>query len=425
MIPKIIWMVWCDFNNEQDGVLDKTLKFYKNQIIKLHNKKDWKCNIITKWADLLQILDNNKNILDIIKNKYINAAHKSDVVRFYILNKYGGFWIDFTTILLTSLDVYYKYDANFIGIYTPSIFIEQWLIKPFSFAYHNFNFKKNKILSKIQNKFIKRKGIYENYPFITENFFIGAIPNHYIIKNTFDQLIHFWKSALPKIVNKETLCFEINKYNNILMNDIFDMNFANNIMYNKFKDEANDKDKQELLNELYANCGFFFNYLQLYKELIEYINKNKFKIIQPKYISDNFRREFKEEYDTICFTKDGINSCKNIIISKKNDKILLVSAMHDRLIKWSNVAENRATLKNTYLEKKINSYEDISKFINKMVENNIYQIKLSSWTRNSNIIPVLMQKINKNKTNKNKTNKNKTNKNKNKKKTRQSTKRIR
>ena len=47
-----------------------------------------------------------------------------------------------------------------------------------------------------------------------------------------------------------------------------------------------------------------------------------------------------------------------------------------------------------------------------MVNNNIYQIKFSSWTRNSKIIPLLMQKINKNKTNKNKTNKNKTKKTK-------------
>jgi hypothetical protein len=88
MIPKIIWMVWCDFDNSKDGVLNETLEFYKNQVIKLHDKKHWKCNIITKWADLIQVLDNDINILDIIQNKYINAPNKSDVVRFYLLNKY-------------------------------------------------------------------------------------------------------------------------------------------------------------------------------------------------------------------------------------------------------------------------------------------------------------------------------------------------
>ena len=411
MIPKIIWMVWCDFDNKLDGVLNETLEFYKNQVIKIHNKRDWECNIITKWSDLVQLLYDDKNVLDIIQNKYINAPNKSDVVRFYLLNKYGGFWIDFSTFLLTSLDVYYKYDANFICIYTPSVFIEQWIIKPFSFAFHNFNFKKNSRLTKIQNKFIKRKGIYKNYPFLTESFFIGSVPNHYITNNTFKQLTNFWKYALPKITDKDTLCFELNKYNHVLMSDIFDMNFVNTVIYNKFKDENSDKEKKQLLDDMYASCGYYVVYLQIYKALVEYISKTKIKIIQPTNKSKTFSKEIKD-YDDICFTKDGIDSCKNVIISTKTDKILLVSAMHDRTIKWSDIPENRTSLENTYLEKKINSYKDVNKFIDKMVNNNIYQIKFSSWTRNSKIIPLLMQKTNKNKTNKNKTNKNKTNQNK-------------
>jgi hypothetical protein len=66
-------------------------------------------------------------------------------------------------------------------------------------------------------------------------------------------------------------------------------------------------------------------------------------------------------------------------------------------------------LENTYLEKQLNSYKDIDQFIDKMVKIGIYQIKFSSWTRNSKIIPVLMQKIINN-TKKNKTKKNKTKK---------------
>ena len=398
MIPKIIWMVWCDFDNGKDGVLNETLEFYKNRIIQLHDEKYWKCNIITKWTNLIHFLDKDINMLNIIQNKYINAPNKSDVVRFYLLNKYGGFWIDFSTFVLTSLDVYYKYDANFICIYSPSIFIEQWIIKPFSFAFHNFNFKKNDRLSKIQNKFIKRKGIYKKYPFITENFFIGSIPNHYITNTTLTQLIHFWKHALPNIIDKETLCFEMNKYNHILMSNIFDMTFANNIIYNIFKDENNENEKKKLLDDIYSSCGYYFNYLQIYKALIEYIHNRKPIITQPTptNTSDSFIKEIKD-YHNICFTKDDIASCKNIIIDTKKDKILLVSAMHGRTIKWSNIPKNRTSLEKTYLEKNINYYKDINKFINKMIKNNIYQIKFSVWTRNSKIIPVLIRKTTKNK----------------------------
>ena len=88
IIPKIIWAVWLDFNNKKDGDIDKNINFFINNIKIHHINNDWKINIITKWNDLICILNNNedgKKIINFLDNKFIGGAHKSDLVRFYLL----------------------------------------------------------------------------------------------------------------------------------------------------------------------------------------------------------------------------------------------------------------------------------------------------------------------------------------------------
>ena len=123
-IPKIIWAIWCNFDNKTDGILNERLTYFKDRIIQQH--PGWTVNIITKWNELLDYIKEDEHLMKIFNNSFISAQHKSDAIRFFLLQKYGGFWIDISTFLLTPLDIYYEKQPNatFITYYTPPLMVE-------------------------------------------------------------------------------------------------------------------------------------------------------------------------------------------------------------------------------------------------------------------------------------------------------------
>ena len=114
-IPKKIWALWCNFKDKADGVLNPRLTYFKNRIVQQH--PGWEINIITSWDQLIEFISDNETLLDLLDNPIVGGAHKSDAIRFYLLNKFGGFWLDISTFLFTSLDIYYEIQpkATFIG----------------------------------------------------------------------------------------------------------------------------------------------------------------------------------------------------------------------------------------------------------------------------------------------------------------------
>jgi hypothetical protein len=393
-IPKIIWAVWCDFKNKKDGVLNERLTYFKQRIISQHN--GWQINIISSWDELIGYVRENKILLELLNNEFVGGAHKSDFIRFFLLNKFGGFWLDISTFLFTSLNIYYTVQPNatFIGYYTPPFMVEEIIFSSLGDMFDNVKY--NEIVKKFKSKqteYIKLNDKYDKYPFIPENFFIASVPNHPVTSDIFQQLSDFWSLALPDIISDETLCYEINKLMNVLASEIFDLNTLDFTLINTFNQNTDITDKKfsmKLLDNVW-HCGYVFNYLQMYKAIVNYIINSKNTITQEQNIN-----EFKSEYNQdLCSSDGAINACQNIVVKEENGNTLyLLSLSYNRLIKWANTMNERITFDNTYIRKMI---DDVNKniltkqqLIDNIVSMGIYQIKFSSWTRGSNIIEKFM-----------------------------------
>jgi hypothetical protein len=393
-IPRKIWAIWCDFKNKKDGVLNDQISYFRDRIIKQH--AGWEVNIIVSWDLLMQYIGTNAFLMNLINNEFINPAHKSDSIRFFLLKEHGGFWLDISTFLFKPLDVYYELQPNakFIGFYTPPFMVEEII---FSFLGDMFdNVKYDQVVKKFKSQqanFIKLNEKYKKYPFIPENFFIASTPNHEIVTDTYNQLEEFWTSAFPNITSAETLCYEINKLMNILAKEIFDINDINYTTSTLFdsKDITNEKYSLKTLDNIW-HCGYVFNYLQMYKSIVNYMIKNDSVITQET--NENAFSDL-EYRDILCSTDENINACKNIVATDKDNVLYFMSLSQHRLIKWANTMNDRVTFENTYINGMINLVKKKeltgADLIEQIVKMGIYQIKFSSWTRDSNIIPKLME----------------------------------
>jgi len=394
-IPKIIWAVWCDFNKKSDGVLTDDLTYFKERIIQQHPK--WKVNIITSYSVLTEYIKENNILLQIIDNNYIFAAHKSDAIRFFLLNKFGGFWLDLSTFLFVSLDIYYikQPSATFIGCYTPPFIIEEFMFGSLNEMYDSVKY--NKVLQKFvpfQEKFIKLNDEYKKFPFIPENFFIASVPGHPITNNVLTQLLSFWESALPNIVSDETRCYEVNKLMNNLAGKIFIINDLNYSLSTTFSDDdySIKKFKENVINNIW-HCGYVFNYLQMYIAMVNYIKMNHCEITQEEN-TNKIETIYNQE---LCTDNQNTNTCNNLVIKNPDGStIYLFSLTYNRIIKWSNSVDERISFDNTYITNLIkrtdpNNFKQ--QITREIINKGIYQIKFGSWTRDSKIINLLKQKF--------------------------------
>ena len=146
MTSKIIHILWLNFNDKKDGVLDSTLKFFKDRIEELHKKDDgWTINFISKWDECLKSIENAQWLRDLLDNEYVGAAHKSDALRYYYLNKMGGVWVDISTFLVSPLDKLVEQNKNgFTCYYMPSDVCASWLIKLSSDIFEEITMKQYK-----------------------------------------------------------------------------------------------------------------------------------------------------------------------------------------------------------------------------------------------------------------------------------------
>ena len=395
-VPKIIWCVWCDFNNKKDGIMNEDLVFFKNRIEVLH-PSPWKINIITKWDDLMQSINDSPVLVDLMNNPFVGAAHKSDAFRFHILKKYGGFYIDLSTFLVQSMDYLLEDGSDFICFCLPSVDFEEWILSPLGDIYESVSYEERvKFWLNKENKFIKKKEEYNDYNYIPENYFIVCIPNHPIVNITLQMLTDFWTESLPKIKSKEDVCYYQDEYIQNLAQDLFDINNIEISILNTFpKDE---KLKQLILKRLW-DCGYLFNYLQLFFAMYQYTNGN---IKNVEMSEPGFLREkvfLNEEIDSYKNSLCGNNNCNDMImVLNSGEKIKFLSATFSRLGKWSDNRENRLTGHDTYFDILLDSIKndvDAENFIQRMKREGFNQIKFSSFGRNSLLIQKLKQWFNK------------------------------
>lgn len=101
-IPKYIWFYWDNEN--------------PNHIIKLcidiTRKLNPKYNIYYVNDNNVESFITDKEVLDILSNKNILKAQKSDLIRLYLLYTYGGIYVDASVIVLHSFDWIYKIDDD-------------------------------------------------------------------------------------------------------------------------------------------------------------------------------------------------------------------------------------------------------------------------------------------------------------------------
>lgn len=127
-LPKIIWTYWHD----------ESLPEFVSQIQKQNRiiLKDWSYVMIHETTL-------NKYIQELPPNySSLRQSHKADWLRFALLEKYGGCWLD-ATVMVNSLEHFetiysesMKLQSEFTGFYTPmgiqnndpSTFIESWFI---------------------------------------------------------------------------------------------------------------------------------------------------------------------------------------------------------------------------------------------------------------------------------------------------------
>lgn len=102
-IPKNIWLFWNDPINEKSpfsirlcyDILTKQSQGYNVVVLNLNNYKKY-------------VTDNR--IIKLVDSGKLTYTQISDVLRLYVIYKYGGIYLDASIILLDSLDWVYKYN---------------------------------------------------------------------------------------------------------------------------------------------------------------------------------------------------------------------------------------------------------------------------------------------------------------------------
>jgi hypothetical protein len=102
-----------------------------------------------------------------------------------------------------------------------------------------------------QKKYIRLNNKYSKYPYIPESFFVASMPNNYIIRDIYNEIMIFWKKTLPLVNNKEELTFFINKNMSKLTSEIFIMNSLDLNLSTRFNEKniTNTEFKGSLLDQ--------------------------------------------------------------------------------------------------------------------------------------------------------------------------------
>lgn len=105
-IPKIIWVSWLQGVDTAPLLVQDCVK----QIYKW--AFDYDIRIVTS-ANMKDYVDIPKHILQKLQKGIITYTHFSDILRIYLLAKYGGIWMDATVLLTQSLPDYVTQETLF------------------------------------------------------------------------------------------------------------------------------------------------------------------------------------------------------------------------------------------------------------------------------------------------------------------------
>lgn len=372
-IPKIIWVLWIDFRNDDDRDLDSLDISIQQYITNIRTtQSSFTINhILSKVALETYIDKTDKKMWAIINDPIIGAAHKSDVIRYYLLNKYGGIWIDTTTILFYDL-------TDFIGdfeLILPYMSINKAIELFFDVYDPPVIYDVSQQPKPVNVDITTTMAINYTCKYVPENYFIASIPSHNIVRNILESLLTFWDT---KPTNSDELKQK-------LVDEMFKLVYGED---NLFTDSTYDytKSSSNFIN-IWDKASYLFNYAQLYKQLCECSVSHDY--LTKQYDFKTTPQGKKDAYILKVCKDDNYsnNFCYDILCD--NNKIKLFSAAYLRLFRWTIPELNTDPVINSFLD----TYQKKEDFINKMKSNNIVFIKMSSYTRNSPIVAKIFERI--------------------------------
>jgi len=413
-VPKIIWGIWLDFKNKKDG--DGSTDFFIRNIKNLHSDTSdyYTVNFIVRWEQLMEIIRGTW-LEQLVMNDFIGGAHKSDAVRFFLLNKYGGVWIDASTFMTHSISsVVNRMNYENVGFGAVYVSIGEfafWINEVCGQLYNDLSFDE-------RIAFIRGKGTSNHRtpfatfdqgcwhqtgmtcrgpPVMTENYLLISEPEHSVTSQVFQDLRNFWEPILPMINSYNILCDNLNQIYYHLVKESF-------LPPTRYDVNASEKEINYFLKGEFG-CGYLFNYLQIRSGIKIYLGcASKVKVVVP--VGDIKTemidwRKTKYAWEKYCFQDkdENIDSCKDLILTEENSghKVYLMSSNVARAAKWANTMEARKTHEDTFVsnvvERALASCDKWDRSANcareTLVDAGVSFIKFSSHTRSSPLIDKL------------------------------------
>jgi len=199
MKHKNIWMCW--FQGFEDQNMPTLNKKCLNRWIEL-NENEWNINFIS----FSNINNYVPEFFDIVKNKNLSLAKKSDLLRLLLLNKYGGVWVDASVYPMLPL-------TNFIDVILNETMFFAYRFMPRSLDNQNGHREisswflvsdriENYLISELKNSFIEKinNNNCEKY-FCFHETLTELIDNNYAIKNIIDNMVQI-NSDIPHSATK-------------------------------------------------------------------------------------------------------------------------------------------------------------------------------------------------------------------------------
>ena len=111
--PKIIWTMWQQGESQMPETVKATVKTIKE----FAERSGCEFHLLTD-KNLERFVNIPKDITEKYKKKELSAAHYSDIVRFSLLYKYGGIWMD-ATLFVSPYATLEMFEGDFFSLNHP------------------------------------------------------------------------------------------------------------------------------------------------------------------------------------------------------------------------------------------------------------------------------------------------------------------